>query len=123
MTQTYLEKHVEELTNRVIILEKMVAHLLYEEPEANRRKIDIPYPTPKRSNYAVDEPTDPDPLYDEVWKVISKTGKVSTSYIQKKFSLGYNRSAKLMDQLEREGVIGPSVGVKPRVILKSYPST
>lgn len=123
MTQTYLEKHVEELTNRIIILEKMVAHLLYEQPEDSKHKIEIPYPTPKRSNYAVDEPTEPDPMFDEVWKAISESAKVSTSYIQRKFALGYNRSAKLMDQLEHEGVIGPALDAKPRQILKPYSST
>jgi DNA segregation ATPase FtsK/SpoIIIE-like protein len=121
MTQTYLEKHVEELTNRVIILEKMVAHLLYEQPEDSRRKIDIPYPTPKRSSYKIPEPTDPDPLLDEAWKVVSKSGKASTSYLQRVMSLGYNRAAIIMDQLEREGVIGPAEGVKPREVLKQYP--
>jgi len=121
MTQTYLEKHVEELTNRVIILEKMVAHLLYEEPESSKRKIDNPYPTPRKSNHEIDESTDFDPLFDEVWKAVSEAGKVSASYIQRKFTLGYIRSAKLMDQLEREGIIGPADGAKPREILKQYP--
>lgn len=122
MTQTYLEKHVEELTNRVIILEKMVAHLLYEEPEASRRKIDNPYPTPRKSNYIATEPIDPDPLFDEAWKIISKSGKASTSYLQRVMSLGYNRAAIIMDQLEKEGVIGPAEGAKPREILKQHPA-
>ncbi len=122
MTQTYLEKHVEELTNRVIILEKMVAYLLYAEPQQRGRRIDIPYPPLKPSAMITEEP-DPgelDPLFDEIWKVISETGKASTSYIQRKFSLGYNRSAKIMDQLEIEGVIAPADGVKPREIIKPY---
>ncbi len=122
MTQTYLEKHVEELTNRIIILEKMVAHLLYEEPEASRRKIDNPYPTPRKSNYIATEPIDPDPLFDEAWKIVSKSGKASTSYLQRVMSLGYNRAAIIMDQLEKEGVIGPAEGAKPREILKQHPA-
>lgn len=121
MTQTYLEKHVEDLTNRVIILEKMVAHLLYEEPEASRRKIDNPYPTPRKSNYIETEPIDPDPLFDEAWKIVSKSGKASTSYLQRVMSLGYNRAAIILDQLEKEGVIGPAEGAKPRVVLKQHP--
>ncbi len=121
MTQTYLEKHVEELTNRVIILEKMVAHLLYEEPDDSKRKIDNPYPTPKRSNDVAIATEGTDPLFDDAWKIVSKSGKASTSYLQRVMSLGYNRAAIIMDQLEREGVIGPAEGVKPREVLKQYP--
>ena len=122
MTQTYLEKHVEEITNRVIILEKMVAYLLYAEPQQKGRRIDIPYPPLKPSVMIREEPDsgELDPLFDEIWKVISETGKASTSYIQRKFSLGYNRSAKIMDQLQIEGVIAPADGVKPREIIKPY---
>lgn len=122
MTQTYLEKHVEELTNRVIILEKMVAYLLYSEPQQKGRRIDIPYPPLKPSIMKIEEP-DPgelDPLFNEIWEVISATGKASTSYIQRKFALGYNRASKIMDQLQNEGVIAPADGVKPREIIKFY---
>ena len=122
MTQTYLEKHVEELTNRVIILEKMVAYLLYAEPQQKGRRIDIPYPPLKPRVVAreVEESDDLDPLFNEIWQVISETGKASTSYIQRKFSLGYNRASKVMDQLEKEGVIAPVDGAKPREIIKLY---
>lgn len=122
MTQTYLEKHVEELTNRVIILEKMVAYLLYAEPQQKGRRIDIPYPPLKPRVVAreVEESDELDPLFNEIWQVISETGKASTSYIQRKFSLGYNRASKVMDQLEREGVIAPVDGAKPREIIKLY---
>jgi DNA segregation ATPase FtsK/SpoIIIE-like protein len=122
MTQTYLEKHVEELTNRIIILEKMVAYLLYAEPQQKGRRIEIPYPPLKSSEMKRDQsdPGELDPLFDEIWKMVSETGKASTSYIQRRFSLGYNRSAKVMDQLESEGVIGPADASKPREILKPY---
>ncbi len=59
-----------------------------------------------------------DSLYEEVKEVVMKVGKVSTSYIQRKFGIGYSRSAGLMDMLERRGVIGPSNGSKPRVVIK-----
>lgn len=123
MTQTYIDKHVEELTNRVIILEKMVAHLLYSEPQQKGRRIDIPYPPLKEVSYKKEEPEFPiedDPLFDEVWKAVSESGKASTSYLQRKFSLGYNRSARLMDLLEHRGVISKAEGVKPRKVLKLY---
>jgi S-DNA-T family DNA segregation ATPase FtsK/SpoIIIE len=43
--------------------------------------------------------------------------KVSTNLLQRKFALGYNRAANLMDQLEAEGIIGPQQGSKPRTVL------
>ena len=61
--------------------------------------------------------SDRDPLFDEAAVVVINAGKASTSYLQRKMSLGYNRAAKIMDQLERAGVIAPAEGVKPRSIL------
>ena len=58
-----------------------------------------------------------DPLFEEAATVVMSAGKASTSYLQRRMSLGYNRAAKIMDQLERAGVIGPAEGVKPRSIL------
>jgi S-DNA-T family DNA segregation ATPase FtsK/SpoIIIE len=58
-----------------------------------------------------------DPLFDDAVGVVIAAGKASTSYLQRRMSLGYNRAAKIMDQLERAGVIGPAEGVKPRSIL------
>lgn len=58
-----------------------------------------------------------DPMFEEAAGVVMAAGKASTSYLQRKMSLGYNRAAKIMDQLERAGVIGPAEGVKPRSIL------
>jgi len=61
--------------------------------------------------------TEQDPLFEEAAGVVMAAGKASTSYLQRKMSLGYNRAAKIMDQLEKAGVIGPAEGVKPRSIL------
>lgn len=57
-----------------------------------------------------------DPLYDEVKDFIVSTRKASTSLIQRKFSIGYARAARLIDTLEDNGVIGPSRGSKPREV-------
>lgn len=55
-----------------------------------------------------------DPLYEEVKSYIIASQKASTSMIQRRFSLGYNRAARMMDSLEAEGIIGPPQGSKPR---------
>lgn len=57
-----------------------------------------------------------DPLYDEVKEFIISTRKASTSLIQRKFSIGYARAARLIDTLEEQGVIGPARGSKPREV-------
>lgn len=57
-----------------------------------------------------------DPLYDEVKEFIISTRKASTSLIQRKFSIGYARAARLVDTLEDNGIIGPARGSKPREV-------
>lgn len=57
-----------------------------------------------------------DPLYGEVKEFIISTRKASTSLIQRKFSIGYARAARLIDTLEDNGIIGPSRGSKPREV-------
>lgn len=61
-----------------------------------------------------------DPLYEEVKAFVVQSRKASTSLIQRKFSIGYARAARLVDVLEERGVIGPARGSKPReVFVKS----
>jgi len=56
-------------------------------------------------------------FYEEVKEEVISAGKASTSYLQRKFGLGYGRAAKLIDLLEKRGVVGPANGSKPREIL------
>ncbi len=58
-----------------------------------------------------------DPLYNEIVEFAVKTGKVSASLLQRRFRLGYNRAARIIDLLEERGVIGPMNGSKPREVL------
>ena len=58
-----------------------------------------------------------DELYDEAKKLVIKTGKASSSYLQRRFSIGYARAARLLDILEERGVVGPGEGAKPREVL------
>lgn len=61
-----------------------------------------------------------DPLYDEAKQFVIESQKASTSLIQRKYSIGYQRAARLIDMMEENGVVGPSRGSKPReVYIKS----
>lgn len=58
-----------------------------------------------------------DPMFEEVARMVVQTQQGSTSMIQRKFSIGYNRAGRLMDQLEVAGIVGPAHGSKPREVL------
>ena len=58
-----------------------------------------------------------DPLYNEIYEFAIETGKISASLIQRRFRLGYNRAARIIDLLEERGIIGPQNGSKPREVL------
>jgi S-DNA-T family DNA segregation ATPase FtsK/SpoIIIE len=59
-----------------------------------------------------------DPLYREAVRVVVEMGKASTSTLQRRLRLGYGRAARILDVMQREGIIGPPDGSKPREVLK-----
>ena len=60
---------------------------------------------------------DDDPVYNEALEFVVTNGKASASLLQRKFKIGYNRAARIMDLLEERGVVGPQNGSKPREVL------
>ena len=63
-----------------------------------------------------------DPLYNEIVDFVIKSGKTSASLLQRKYRLGYNRAARMIDLLEERGIVGPPNGSKPREVLVKYES-
>lgn len=62
-----------------------------------------------------------DELYDKAVMLVTNHGQGSTSWLQRKLTIGYNRAARIMEHMEREGVVGPGDGAKPRKVLaRSY---
>jgi len=59
-----------------------------------------------------------DPLYGEVQAFVSDQGRASISLVQRRFKIGFNRAARLVEQLEHDGIIGPADGSKPRAVVK-----
>ena len=58
-----------------------------------------------------------DELYDQALAVVSEMRQVSISMLQRKMRIGYNRAARMIERMERDGVVGPADGAKPREVL------
>ena len=57
-------------------------------------------------------------LYEQAKQIVFERKGASASYLQRRLSIGYNRAAKLVEQMEEDGIVGPANGSKPREILK-----
>ncbi len=64
-----------------------------------------------------EEIDDYDERYDEAVQIVAQTKQASISMLQRRLRVGYNRAARMIEKMEREGVVGPSDGVKPREVL------
>ena len=60
---------------------------------------------------------DRDPLFEEIAHLIVQSDTASTSSLQRRYNIGYNRAGRIMDQLEAAGIVGPASGGKPRKVL------
>jgi S-DNA-T family DNA segregation ATPase FtsK/SpoIIIE len=58
-----------------------------------------------------------DPAYDQAIEIVARMDEVSVSKLQREMRLGYNKAAKIIERMEREGLVGPANGVKPRQVL------
>ncbi len=65
---------------------------------------------------ARDQDEDYDELYDQAVRIVAETRNASISYLQRRLKIGYNRAARIMETMEREGVVGPANGPGPREV-------
>ncbi len=63
-------------------------------------------------------PANEDPAYQDAVRVVCEMGKASTSILQRRLRLGYGRAARILDFMQRDGIIGPPDGSRPREVLK-----
>jgi S-DNA-T family DNA segregation ATPase FtsK/SpoIIIE len=79
---------------------------------------------PEKSTEAA-EVSDRDDLFDEAVRFVVQSGQASTSMLQRRFRIGFSRAGRLVDMMERDGIVGPADGAKPREILvpKDYYET
>ncbi|WP_028043688.1 DNA translocase FtsK [Candidatus Stoquefichus massiliensis] len=89
--------------------------VVYEEKYVNAKSIS------SSSSSNGDSSDDEDEEYEMCREFVIQAQKASTSLLQRKFRIGYNKAARIIDQLEEEGVIGPQLGSKPReVFIRQY---
>jgi DNA segregation ATPase FtsK/SpoIIIE, S-DNA-T family len=97
-------------------IQKVVAHLkmqgkpVYDESILKPREEDGEDGGPAEEEYN-------DAMYDQCLALVSEMRQVSVSMLQRKLRLGYNRAARIIERMEREGVVGPANGSKPRDVL------
>ncbi len=58
-----------------------------------------------------------DPLFNKALEIVASAGKASASYLQRRLKIGYNRAARLVEQMEEMGIVGPQNGSKPREVI------
>jgi S-DNA-T family DNA segregation ATPase FtsK/SpoIIIE len=102
-------------------LHQVVGYLKKQAANAPLDSLDLSGNAEKSSDVflgvSMDDDDVDDDLYEEVKQTVIATRKASTSFLQRKFGIGYSRAAKLIDTLESKGVIGPGQGSKPRDVL------
>ena len=62
-----------------------------------------------------------DPLIEQELEIVYSTQKASASYLQRRLNIGYNRAARIVEEMEKMGIVGPQRGAKPREIISSMP--
>ena len=102
-----------KLRNSAILLSSRVKLNMMRQFE---KEIEEKAVTDKKANAFEDggEENVYDQLFEKAAEVVRETGQASTSFLQRKLSVGYARGAKIIDQLQEYGVIGPAEGSKPR---------
>jgi len=94
---------------------KLVEHLRRQgAPKFDEELLRIPEEIGEDGE-AVD-PDDVDEHYDLAVRIVAETRNASISYLQRRLKVGYNRAARMIEQMEREGVVGPQIGVRPREV-------
>ncbi len=88
-----------------------------EEPEYDESITGITNPVGGTGSMFGGPSDDRDPLFEEAKKFIIQAGKASASLLQRRLKVGYARAARLLDELEEAGIVGPGDGAKPREIL------
>ena len=104
------EKEIEKVVNYTVSQQKAQYDTSFTNLEAVDQEI-------KQNTVSGDSEEYDDPLYNDIVEFVIETQKASASLLQRRFKLGYNRAARIVDLLEERGIVGPQNGSKPREVL------
>jgi len=93
-----------------------ITNYIYTQPGYSKRYF-LPSMFEKKSSEAATFITDLDPMFEEAARVIVRHQQGSVSLLQRRLKLGYSRAARIVDQLEEAGIVGPSEGSKAREVI------
>ncbi len=100
-------------------IEAVVAHWASQsEPDYEESYLNAPNDEGEQGAGSPDQAGLNDSRYREAVELVFQMGKASTSILQRRLSLGYGRAARILDAMEQERIVGPSVGSRPRQVLK-----
>jgi len=94
-------------------IERIVKFIQDQKIHLPQEQIDLKKET---ESEVEEEEEDDDELYDEALQIIARIGYASTSMLQRKLKIGYNRAARLIEMMEQDGYVGPPDGSKPRQV-------
>jgi S-DNA-T family DNA segregation ATPase FtsK/SpoIIIE len=105
------------------VIRAQADYVSYEDVKALSQKLHEAYKGDVVGPTSVEEYEEEfaDDLYEDAKELVITTGKASTSYLQRRLGIGYSRAAQLLNALERNHIVGPANGSKPRLILVSSP--
>jgi S-DNA-T family DNA segregation ATPase FtsK/SpoIIIE len=81
--------------------------------------LEVPKDEKSEGGQSANDGEENDPMFDDAVRLVFEFGKASTSLLQRRLRIGYGRAAHLIDLMERDGLVGPADGSKPRELLKS----
>ncbi|MCS7162840.1 MAG: DNA translocase FtsK [Bacteroidia bacterium] len=96
-------------------IERVIGYIA-QQPPAEPYVLPEP-PAPDKGESEEEVLTERDPLFYEAARLVVRTQQGSTSLLQRRLGIGYNRAGRLMEQLEKAGIVGPARGSKPREVL------
>lgn len=94
-------------------IKRIVEHL----KKQGKPSYDLSIALEEKKEKMAGEDDDFDEKYDEAVAFVAEIGQASVSLIQRRFHIGYNRAARIIEKMEEQGVVGPSDGIKPREVL------
>jgi S-DNA-T family DNA segregation ATPase FtsK/SpoIIIE len=100
---------------------EQIAEFWRSQGKPNYRDDILIDPEEEHDGMGVSDADSSDPLYQQAVDIALSAGSISTSYLQRRMSIGYNKAARFVDMMEAQGIVGPANGAKPRPVIGPRP--